>query len=62
MTFWVVAYITGGSTMFVQLEFFTEKTVAVEHAFIKPFYFVIRILFKHDFKGLFTREVTLAGG
>lgn len=48
--------------MFVQLEFFTEKTVAVEHAFIKPFYFVIRILFKHDFKGLFKREVTLAGG
>ena len=62
MTFWAVAYITGASTAFDQLEFFTEKTVAVELALIKPFYILIRILFRHDFKGLFTRRVTMAGG
>ena len=36
--------------------------VAVELALIKPFYILIRIVFSHDFKGLFTRKVTLAGG
>ena len=61
---WPGLYITGSSTVFHQFDFFTEKMVAVELAFIKPFYFLIHILFRHDFKGVFRggRRVTQAEG
>ena len=58
LTSCVVAYRRLRSTVFDLFEFFfTEKMVAVEQAFIKPFYFLIRILL-HDFQNVFTQNTT----